>query len=388
MKTTNLKEPIKIRFKNLKNGCRSVYLDCYHGNGRRSYRFLNIYLHPERTREDREWNKEQMRLANAIKSRHILELQENIFGFKDKSRFLKSNFIDYCKKQCKLYRDKGQTTCAVLLEYATSRLINYRGTDVTFAHIDKEYLIGFIEYLNNDSYVWDRKCEDVSKRNISNEYKNVLFARVMTVLNLAEKEGIIERNPGRDIDRSLRPRSCTKKRCYLSLEEVKKIKDTSYRPQNDIKAAFMFCCFCGLRYSDVKSLRWRDLRTGADGLMQIEINMKKTGEAIYLPLSENAISWLPPRGDLDDNLLIFKYLPKQVSNADCRLATLVRKAGIDKHVTFHTARHTFATLALTYGADLYTVSKLLGHKKVQTTQIYARIVDESKRKAVNLIPKL
>ena len=85
---------------------------------------------------------------------------------------------------------------------------------------------------------------------------------------------------------------------------------------------------------------------------------------------------------------IFYKLPDQVNNADVRLRTIIKKAGISKHVTFHVARHTFATLTLTYGADLYTVSKLLGHSNIRTTQIYAKIVDESKRKAVNLILKL
>lgn len=68
--------------------------------------------------------------------------------------------------------------------------------------------------------------------------------------------------------------------------------------------------------------------------------------------------------------------------------TLIRHAGIDKKVSFHVGRHTFATLTLTYGADLYTVSKLLGHCNIRTTQIYAKIVDENKRKAVNLVPKI
>ena len=78
----------------------------------------------------------------------------------------------------------------------------------------------------------------------------------------------------------------------------------------------------------------------------------------------------------------------QVTNADVRLRTIIKKAGITKHVTFHVARHTFAALTLTYGADLDTVSKLLGHSNIYTTQIYTKIVDESKLKAVNLIPKL
>ena len=85
---------------------------------------------------------------------------------------------------------------------------------------------------------------------------------------------------------------------------------------------------------------------------------------------------------------MFYKLPDQVTNVDVRLKTLVKNAGITKHVTFHVARCTFATLTLSYGADLYTVSKLLGHSNVRTTQIYAKIVDENKRKAVNLMPTL
>ena len=100
------------------------------------------------------------------------------------------------------------------------------------------------------------------------------------------------------------------------------------------------------------------------------------------------MSWLPERSGQPASSRIFYKLPDQVTNADGRLRTIIKKAGITKHVTFHVARHTFATLTLTYGADLYTVSKLLGHSNIRTTQIYAKIVDESKRKAVNLIPKL
>jgi len=116
--------------------------------------------------------------------------------------------------------------------------------------------------------------------------------------------------------------------------------------------------------------------------------MKKTKHSVSVPLSENALAFLPERGEDGDNDRVFKNLPEQPGNADARLHTLIRHAGINKKVSFHVGRHTFATLTLTYGADLYTVSKLLGHCNIRTTQIYAKIVDEQKRKAVNLIPKL
>ncbi len=199
---------------------------------------------------------------------------------------------------------------------------------------------------------------------------------------------LLVKNPGKDIDRSIKPHSKPKSRCYLTLDEVQRIINTDYAPDNDVKPAFLFCCFSGLRYSDVQKMTWREITMSADGLAQLETSMKKTGKTLYLPLSDNALKWLPERGDLPKDSRVFYKLPDQVTNADVRLRTLVKKAEISKHVTFHVARHTFATLTLSYEADLYTVSKLLGHSSVRTTQIYAKIVDESKRKAVNLIPKL
>ena len=133
-------------------------------------------------------------------------------------------------------------------------------------------------------------------------------------------------------------------------------------------------------------MTWGEITVSQDGNVQLETTMKKTGKTIWVPLSDNALRWLPERGDAADEDRVFANLPDQASNADSRLKTLVNHAGITKHVTFHVARHTFATLTLQYGADLYTVSKLLGHSNIRTTQIYAKIVDESKRKAVNLIP--
>ena len=215
-----------------------------------------------------------------------------------------------------------------------------------------------------------------------------MFARIMVALNKAERDGIIVKNPGKDIDRKLKPHAEQKSRCYLTLDEIQKIINTEYKPDNDIKPAFLFCCFSGLRYSDVQKLTWEEITLSPEGYAQIETQMQKTGKDITIPLSDNALKWLPERSGQPASSRIFYKLPDQVNNADVRLRTIIKKAGISKHVTFHVARHTFATLTLTYGADLYTVSKLLGHSNIRTTQIYAKIVDESKRKAVNLIPKL
>ena len=384
-----VKEPVKIRFRELKNGNTSIYLDIY-VNGVREYEFLNIYLRPEKERADRLWNKEQLRLANAVKAERIVSIQNGEFGFKDIKRARKLNFITYLESMAETYEANGQTACGVLTRSAIRRLVDYKGKVVPFSTVTKEYLIGFIDYLNNERYDFDKKDnkKEGKPRRLSGVYKEALFARVMVALNKAEREGIILKNPGKSIDASLKPRAEEKSRAYLTLEEVKKISETEYRPKNDVKPAFMFACFTGLRYSDIYKLTWGEMSIGPDGKLRLDTKMKKTGKDLYLPLSDNAIAWLPDRENAPDNARVFYRLPDQVGNADARLHTLIRNAGIKKPVSFHVARHTFATLTLTYGADLYTVSKLLGHANMRTTQIYAKIVDENKRKAVNLIPSL
>lgn len=385
----NLKEPVKLRYKALKDGNQSIYLDCY-VNGIREYKFLSLYLRPETSRENKLWNREQLRLANAIKAQYIIDIQNGEYGFKDRNRSRKLNFITYCEEMAAEYEANGQNSCAVLMRSAIKRMTDYKGRNITFNHIDKDFLIGFIEYLNSDIRDFDKAAKDKNRKPkpLSNVYKEALFARIMVALNKAERDGIIIKNPGKDIDRKLKPHSEQKTRCYLTLEEIQRIIETEYKPDNDIKPAFLFCCFSGLRYSDVSKLTWKELTVSQDGYAQIETTMQKTGKSITIPLSDNALKWLPEReGSLSENRIFYK-LPDQVNNADVRLRTLIKKAGISKHVTFHVARHSFATLTLTYGADLYTVSKLLGHANIRTTQVYAKIVDESKRKAVNLIPKL
>ena len=385
----NLKEPVKLRYKALKDGNQSIYLDCY-VNGIREYKFLSLYLRPENSRENKLWNREQLRLANAIKAQYIIDIQNGEYGFKDRNRSRKLNFITYCEEMAAEYEANGQNSCAVLMRSAIKRMTDYKGKNITFNHIDKDFLIGFIEYLNSDIRDFDKAAKDKNRKPkpLSNVYKEALFARIMVALNKAERDGIILKNPGKDIDRKLKPHSEQKTRCYLTLEEIQRIIETEYKPDNDIKPAFLFCCFSGLRYSDVSKLTWKEITVSQDGYAQIETTMQKTGKSITIPLSDNALKWLPEReGNLPESRIFYK-LPDQVNNADVRLRTLIKKAGISKHVTFHVARHSFATLTLTYGADLYTVSKLLGHANIRTTQVYAKIVDESKRKAVNLIPKL
>ena len=139
---------------------------------------------------------------------------------------------------------------------------------------------------------------------------------------------------------------------------------------------------CGLRWSDVKALTWGEVKQSGESFW-IETRMVKTQQMLYLPLSQDAVALIPERNDAPDSAHVF-VLPT-LDCAESVIAQWVKDAGINKHITFHCARHTFATLLLTMGGDLYTTSKLLGHKNISTTQVYAKIVDEKKAQAVNLL---
>jgi integrase len=176
---------------------------------------------------------------------------------------------------------------------------------------------------------------------------------------------------------------------FLTLEEVQQLARTEC-PNATVKAAFLFSCFSGLRYSDVSRLKWENAKSD-----HIQFSQAKTGGEELLPLSKQASDILAKQKNRErsdrvtrevEEGLIFA-LPRQ-STVDKELKRWAKLAGIKKTVSFHKARHTFATLSLTSDIDIYTVSKLLGHKNLQTTQVYARVVDERKKNAVSKLPVL
>ena len=156
-------------------------------------------------------------------------------------------------------------------------------------------------------------------------------------------------------------------------------------PSNDeqTKMAFLFACFCGLRLSDIKDLKWQDIKYNADGGAVVSKIQVKTRQSIVVPLSANALEWLPDRGKAKDKDAVFDLHSHFSINRSVK--KWAKDAQIEKNVTFHLSRHTFATTLLTLGADIYTTSKLLGHQNLRTTQIYAEVVSKKKVEAVNLM---
>ena len=369
-------EPIRLRTKQLSNGSQSLYLDIYR-NGKREYEFLKLYLIPERTPFDKVQNAETLKTANAIKAQRIIALQNEEYGFIVPSK-AKINFIDYMMSQSQYYDEKGGKAYAASIRNSIYHLKKYRGDSILLSQVDKAYLLGYIDFLNSTGGRYDKKLSEAAKA--------LYFDVVVIALNKAVKDELIATNPAHKINYKDRPQAGEATKVYLTLDEVKALASTECKyPQ--LKKAFLFACFCGLRYSDIKNLVWGQLHQISDEAYQVEIKQQKTGEPLYLPLSDNARQWLPERESAKDEDFVFS-LP-HVCTVEKYLPIWAKDAGItNTHITFHVSRHTNATLMLSYGADIYTVSKLLGHTSVKTTQIYAKVVDENKRKAVNLIPNI
>ena len=370
-KPAKVKEPIRLRMKELSNGSKSLYLDVYR-NGKRSYEYLKMYIIPEVDDNARRQNKATMIAANAIKSKRIIELTNGEAGIKradDKeTMFLLDWMNTYMENQQKRGKKDGHQ-----IKVAIQILKDYAGERVTMEQIDKEFCQGYIDYLLTE---YRPMGKPVSRFTAQNYYRVLNGA-----LNAAIRADIIKVNPFTKIGNSDKIRRPESKREYMTIEELRALIAAPMKNEV-VKQAYLFSCFCGLRLSDIIGLKWGNVYVD-NGHYRLEVVMQKTKEPIYLPLSPEALRWMPERGDKTSEDHVFD-LPS-TTHINILLKPWAKAAGIDKRFSFHTARHTFATMMLTLGADLYTTSKLLGHTDVKMTQVYAKIINRKKDEAVNLV---
>lgn len=383
-KQVRAKEPVTIRFKELSKGNKSIYLDIYR-DGVRSYEFLKLYLIPERpgVEADKLANRITLETANAIKAQRIKEIITGEAGIKDCPR-KNLPLLDWMQQRrdraAKAARDAGRKASNTANGIATlathlRRYIDaeYKGKAITIGQVNKDFCTGFAAYLTDTR----KQCGGSLSQNSIAAYYHIFEA----ALNEAHKRGLISSNPASLVESIEKPQSQPAERDYLTAEELRTLAATKC-PSEKAKAAFLFSCFCGLRLSDMENLTWNSVRQDGDA-WRIETRMEKTRKILYLPLSDAALKYMPERGEKAGNDLVFD-LPKR-STLLYDIKAWVKRAGINKRISFHCARHTFATLALTKGADLYSVSKLLGHTSVTTTQVYAAIVDQRKKETANLL---
>lgn len=366
-----MKEPIRLREQVLKNGNRSLYLDMYH-NGKRTYKFLKLYLVPETDTTSRIMNANTLAQASAIKEEMILDLTNCIAGIKDKSHKARMPFCAWMG----VYAENAKKSCAesskAWIDRTVKEVTDY-DSETALADVDKEYLTRFMEYLVS------RSAHNTDRKKMTKSTVFLYLCYVRAALNYAVRESVIPKSPFKGITRaSLSIHE--HKREYLTADEIKRLIATPcYR--EDIKGAFLFSCFSGLRIYDIMNLRWKDIvRTATH--WQVEIIQYKTGVELFLPLNMNARKWLPekPENATEED----RVFPRLTRNYGQSLGTWMENAGITKDITFHAARHSFATLCLTAGIDIYTTSQLLGHTTIRHTQRYARIINTKKDEAVSL----
>lgn len=363
---------ISIGERKLENDRSRLILRFYY-DGKRWLEKLDLFLFDKpKNKAEREANKTAKQLAEAIRGKRLVEQQNGKYGFADTYK-MQASFLDYFKQQTdKRKRSLGnygnwQSTYQILLKFT-------EGKGLTFEQANTEFLEKFKKYLLEARIT---KSNTRLARNSALSYLN----KVKAALNQAFDDKIMQDKISHRV-KGIKEEDTHRE--YLTLEEINKLIQAPCEI-DVLKRAFLFSAGTGLRWSDVHNLTWKNVEyLGNSNSYQLRYVQEKTRKAEILPISSQLISFMGER--THDNERVFKGL-RYSSWYNVKLQQWVMRAGITKNITFHCARHTYATLMLTHNVDIFTVSKLLGHKDLKTTQIYAKVIDQRKIDAVNQFPK-
>jgi site-specific recombinase XerD len=329
-------------------------------------RILNLYLNEVQSKIYRIYEdfkkEEKLFTSQMVKARFLGE---------DKKRFSFQNLIDYYneKMQNKLHKNTiGQykTSQRYMLEYI---LKEYEETDIFLSELDYGFVIGFEDFLR--SYV-----PKAGQSKIGNNTAMKHIKRLRRMVTLAYRMEWLDRDPFVNF----KMKNEKKEREFLTSEELQSIEDlnSSIERLVVVKDLFVFSCYTGISYSDIIELTSNNIVIGIDGKPWIMADRVKTGTPFKIPLLFQAQSLVNKYKDHIRTQSSTNLLPK-LSNQKLNsyLKEIADLCGIKKNLTFHMARHTFATtVTLSNGVPIETVSKLLGHTKLSTTQIYARVVEK------------
>lgn len=370
---------VKLREKQLSSGQVSFYLDIYH-NKTRWYEFLDIHIHKNRPNHD---DKEKKRLAQEIRAKREHELIVEDNGLNDRKKKL-ACFVLFFEGYVKERNSNG------LYFGILRRLQKFAGKQpVPFAKV---------------SAVWMKDLERYLLIHVSNNTALRYLKALNGALNEAVRRRIINRNPWHDVPTNQRLKMQDIFRNAFTIEQLQVLANTATDIDKQIKQAYFFSCFTGLRWSDVNPLRWDEIIVKEiDGEVgyYLYFEQEKTEAIEYLPISDNAIDILKERKEEalleEKSPYVFPRI-KETEGTKKRYQKVLRAlkkwakaAEIDqKKLHFHSGRHTFATNVLESSpeGDLYTVSKLLGHKDIKSTQMYAKVRDRRKQAAVKALPKI
>lgn len=364
------KNNVILREKPLSNGNKSLYLDIYR-DGQRQYEFLKLYVNSKaRTPIDREANREALELAEKIRTQKESELNHLTHGqiapSTKKINFLDyyQNYIDkYTKADIRMIKASFERFKDFLKEYYPQYKTNIKPDQLT-----KDMMISFVEFLESKS---------------TGEGALTFYKRFKKVIKYAVEHNVITKNPCTGVVCKVDENALTKD--ILSIDEMQKLIATRYPEQNlNTKRAFIFTLYTGIRFCDIIELKYSDVDFSNKIL---KFNQAKTkGHSstswVNIPLNDGLLSLIGEKPEKDT--FIFD-LPSQTMCLKS-LKHWVKKAGIDKHITWHCGRHSFAVNILNNGANIKTVASLLGHSGLKHTEKYTRAVDSLKEQAINSLP--
>lgn len=332
-KIQKVKEPVRVRQRKLANGNMSLYLDVY-VKGVRKVESLGLYLVPELTPLDRQQNIHARQVADKIKAERILALQNH--GVRQWNKVKRSciTLVDFLKEYEQEKFGFSESTLKGrrdLRGKIETYLKETNCPDIVLANVDVDFCRGFIDFLR---YAKNgvRKDGSVISNGAAHHHQAVLNG----ALNKAVRDGILSANPLKSISSKEKYQPSESIREYLTLEEMKAVMAASC-PHEDVKRAFLFSCFTGLRLGDVRSLTWGKIVKAPDGkTLFVRTKMEKTQKIVNVPLSKEAIDCLNPKENSEEPIFV---LPAGTSNIERNLEKWMQNAKVTKHITYHQRRH-------------------------------------------------
>lgn len=360
------REIVKLRERRLPSGVVALYLDTTIA-GERRRESLHLYLYPDTPEE----NRRTLALASEVKAQRLLDLRDNLYGFAENTQEKRDRYVlPYFDRLMSERTDINNYNKNHNWRDCYRMLIAYmRNRDITFNQVTERWCNGFKKFLLNQP--------------LSQNSKWAYFTRFKTFLNNAAKDGLIDYSLSQRVTQLKQEH---KERVFLTIEELNTLVQsgiTGKASLKNLKRMFLFACFTSLRISDIKALRWKNV-SEVNGYTRITFVAQKTKKLKYLDIPPQAVELMGERKRDEDK--VFDYTGNGSATDGQRLREWCRANGINKQITFHSSRHTFATMMLELGEPLTVVSKILDHSEITTTQIYEHILDKDIRRAMNSIP--
>ena len=379
---------VEIKERVLPTGNRSLYLE-YYETGFRKKEYLGIFLAPENSAKARKHNKEALLKAQEIKAQRILCPPDlhSTDGKKQRNSTLKLTWLEWCDEYIRWSEDCGNSRKmlqhkGVVRKRIALYLENRGKKGILLKDVDREVVSGLFDFMRNE-YRNPRQIKTDGGKLA--DYTLLLFEEtVKAIFNKAVRSDLIASNPIHDLTKGERFHAPDKHREFLTPEELTRFLnvETATGNERQVQLAFGLSSMTGLRLGDMQHLRWSDIKD-IDGTPTICISQRKTKRVVSIPLNDLAQSLLPPRDEVNPDALVY-HLVKKSDNISKYVRRIKDKAGIEKDFTYHSSRHTTATLAITAGADISAVKEMLGHGSVTSTEVYAKVGLDKKIQAVSL----